>query len=253
VNYKINDKGEYVGCEKNVISTYYLMELNKDLHPRNHIDKIFDLVDDGRRYIGVEDVRIFYNDDDSGSICTIGNGYHQNNTIGVVVGELDRSQDVLEFQDIGCFKESSCEKNWVYVNYLGSNHILYHWYPLQIGKIDKEKNQLYLTDVKEMPGIFKFARGSSCGFNFCDEIWFVVHLVSYEKPRYYYHMLVVFDETMKLKRYSAPFKFEGACIEYCLGLIVEEDRVIIPYSVMDNTTKLAVYDKKYMDSKVIFT
>lgn len=253
VNYRINEAGEYVGCEKNIISTYYLMELNKELHPKNNIDKIFDLVDDGRVYIGVEDVRIFYNDDSAGSICTIGNGYHQNNTIGVVVGDLDRSKEVLEFQEIKCFKESSCEKNWVYVHYMGSNHVVYHWFPLQIGKIDGETRQLVLTEVKEMPWIFKFARGSSCGFHFRDEIWFVVHLVSYEKPRHYYHMLVVFDEAMHLKRYSAPFKFEGACIEYCLGLIVEEDRVIVPYSVMDNTTKLAVYDKKYMDSKVIYT
>jgi len=253
VNYKINEKGEYIGCEKNVISTYYLMELNKHLQPSNHKDKIFDLVDDGRLYIGVEDVRIFYKDDNSGSIITTGTGYHENKTIGVVVGDFDTTKDVLEFQDIKSFRETSCEKNWVYVNYKGSNHVVYQWYPLQIGKIDREKGQLDLCEMREMPWIFKFARGSSCGFTFKEEIWFLVHLVSYEKPRHYYHMFVVFDADMNLKRYSAPFKFEGECIEYCTGLIVEEERVIVPYSVMDNKTILGVYDKKYIDSKIIFT
>jgi len=256
VNYTINQGGEYIGCEKNVISTYYFMELNNELQPKNSVNKIFDLIDDGRRYIGVEDVRIFYSDENKegeNKISTIGNGFHKNETIGVVVGDFETNKEVLEFQEIASFKETSCEKNWVYVFYQGSNHIVYHWYPLQIGKVNKEENRLVLRETKNMPWLFKFARGSSCGYSFGDEIWFVVHLVSYEKPRHYYHVFVVFDKEMNLKRYSAPFKFEGVCIEYCLGLVVEEDRVIVPYSVMDNKTKIAVYDKKYIDSKVIFT
>jgi hypothetical protein len=58
---------------------------------------------------------------------------------------------------------------------------------------------------------------------------------------------------MKFLRYSAPFKFEGECIEYTIGLIVEEDRVIVPYSTWDRTAKIAIYDKKYIDSVVKYT
>jgi len=57
---------------------------------------------------------------------------------------------------------------------------------------------------------------------------------------------------MKLLRYSAPFKFEGEPIEYSVGLIVEDSRVIVPYSVWDRTTKIAVYNKSYIDSKIIY-
>jgi hypothetical protein len=96
-------------------------------------------------------------------------------------------------------------------------------------------------------------RGSSSGAEYKNEIWFTTHLVSYEQPRHYYHMFVVFDNSMKLLRYSAPFKFEGECIEYSIGLIVEETRVIVPYSSWDRTTKIAVYDKKYIDSIVKYT
>ena len=122
-----------------------------------------------------------------------------------------------------------CEKNWVYVDYKDSLHIIYKWYPLEICNIDKENNKINLVENKKMPKIFSHARGSSCGFKYYvkdeggqvvnTEVWFVVHVVSYEQPRHYYHMLVVFDEDLNLLRYSAPFKFEGEPIEYCLSLI----------------------------------
>ena len=66
-------------------------------------------------------------------------------------------------------------------------------------------------------------------------------------------MIAVFDEDMNFKKHTAPFKFEGECIEYTLGLIVEDDRVIIPFSTWDRSTKLAVYDKKMIDDKLKYT
>jgi hypothetical protein len=121
-----------------------------------------------------------------------------------------------------------------------------------------------------MPSIFSHIRGSTCGFKYykklkienhgninielCEEeIWFVVHMVSYENPRHYYHLFVVFDEDMNLLRYSAPFKFEGTPIEYCLSVVVEDERVLVNYSCWDRTTKLAVYDKTYIDSIIKYT
>ena len=61
-------------------------------------------------------------------------------------------------------------------------------------------------------------------------------------------MMVVFDEHMNLQRYSAPFKFEGDPIEYSLSIVVEDERVLINYSNWDRTTRIGVYDKKYIDS-----
>ena len=120
-----------------------------------------------------------------------------------------------------------------------------------------------------MPNIFKLFRGSTCGFNYNKkisennneniniiieekEIWFVTHMVSYETPRHYYHVIVVFDANLNLLRYSAPFKFEGESVEYCLSIVVEDDRVLINYSSWDRTTRIGVYDKKYIDSLLIY-
>jgi hypothetical protein len=112
---------------------------------------------------------------------------------------------------------------------------------------------LNIVEKKEMPLIFSHCRGSTCGFKFeNNEIWFVVHLVSYEIPRHYYHMIVVFDTDMNLKSYSAPFKFEGEPIEFCLGLIVEKEKVSMSYSTWDRSTKIAVHDKSYIDSLLVY-
>ena len=54
-------------------------------------------------------------------------------------------------------------------------------------------------------------------------------------------MIVKFDINMNLKQYSVPFKFEDSSIEYCLSLIVEEDKIIIPYSVNDRKCKIGFY------------
>jgi hypothetical protein len=115
------------------------------------------------------------------------------------------------------------------------------------------------------------------------ETWFIVHIAVEETPRSYYHVIVVFDENMNLNRYSAPFKFEGEKIEYCLSLIIdvgaagfsevdfrkagvsdvdrqerparwveesegESERIIINYSTWDRTTKIAVFRKNYIES-----
>ena len=146
------------------------------------------------------------------------------------------------------FHKTNCEKNWVYIDYNGETCVVYKWQPLQICKISKLDHDIRLAKSINMPNIFTHVRGSSCGFIYKKETWFVVHIVSYETPRYYYHMTVVLSEDGHLIRHSAPFKFEGDHIEYCLSIIVEEERILMNYSTWDRTTRIGVYDKKYIDS-----
>jgi tetratricopeptide (TPR) repeat protein len=262
VNYYINDRGYYLNCDKHIITRNKYVEMNKDLVIQK--EKFFDLNFEDRRYIGVEDVRIF-NDVETKDLLFIGTGFLKNGNIGIVKGNYDVNQEKLLSNEYKCsFSNADCEKNWVFVDYKKSTHVVYSWNPLRIGKLNETTNTLDLVDTKDTPRIFSHARGSSCGFTYhktisgtienlkisieLNEIWFVVHLVSYEQPRHYYHMFVVFDDQMNLLRYSAPFKFDETCIQYCLSLVVEDDRVLVNYSDWDRTTKVAIYDKKYIDS-----
>ena len=275
VNYYITPQGSYENCDKHITTVNKNVIFSKDFLVEEA--KLFDMNYEDRQYIGVEDVRIF-EDVESKEIIFMGTGFHRDNRIGIVTGNYDIEQDKLIANEIKCsFNESECEKNWVFFDYKDSTHIVYNWSPLQICKLNEDKTQLNLVLKKEMPPIFSHIRGSTSGFKYFKkinpdiidiseessdidnnnnikieigehEIWFICHFVSYESPRQYYHLFIVFDEDMNLLRYSAPFKFEGEPIEYCLSLVVEDDRVIINYSCWDRTTKIGVYDKKYIDS-----
>lgn len=271
VNYYINDAGGYLHCDKHIITVNKYVELDSEFNPT--LEKWFHLTFDHRRYIGIEDVRMFYDVETQNPIF-IGTGYHQNHQIGIVVGDYDYQSGRLNSTEVKPdFNNASCEKNWVYVDYKNSTHVIYDWAPLKICKINDTADggkTLSLVETREMPRIFKRIRGSTCGFKYSkpcgenkngsitiqiteDEIWFVTHIVSYEQPRHYYHVIVVFDANMKLLRYSAPFKFEGDPIEYCLSIVVEDEQVFINYSTWDRTTRLGVYDKKYIDSIVKYS
>jgi len=268
VNYHINEVGGYLNCDKYIITVNKYVEFNKDFTIKN--EKWIELKFDDRRYIGIEDVRIF-NDVETDKLLFIGTGFHRNNNIGIVTGDYDiQNFSLKESEIVTNFTNSSCEKNWVFVDYKNSTHVIYNWHPLQICKINNESNLLSLIETKKMPNIFSRIRGSTCGFKYSkkvgdsingnisiniveEEIWFVTHLVSYENPRHYYHVIANFDSNMNLLRYSAPFKFEGEPIEYCLSIVVEDEQVLINYSTWDRTTRIGVYDKKYIDSIVKYT
>jgi tetratricopeptide (TPR) repeat protein len=248
VNYYITPGGSYINCDKHIITSNKYLKLDTDLNVVT--EKLFDTVFTDRRYIGVEDVKIFY-DQPADKILFIGTGFHENNCIGIVCGDYDTKQDVLLANEVTSnFSKEGCEKNWIYVNYKNETHIVYKWSPLQICKMDEERKQINIVETKELPKIFSHVRGSSCGYSYKNEIWFLVHLVSYENPRHYYHMMVVFDTNMILQRYSAPFKFEGEPIEYSLSIVVEDEIVLVNYSTWDRTTRIGIYDKKYIDSLI---
>ena len=261
VNYYINDQGWYLNCDKHIITINKYVEFDKFFRVKN--EKWLDFVFENRRYIGIEDIRIF-DDVESGETLFIGTGYHKNDQIGIVSGRYQ--QDLKSSEIIQKFNNTGCEKNWVFIDYNNSTHIIYDWHPLRICKIDNSKNELFIVDKKETPKFFSRIRGSTCGFKYSkkvgqsnnngnisidiveDELWFVGHIVSYEQPRHYYHVIMVFDANMNLLRYSAPFKFEGDPIEYCLSIVVEDEQVFINYSTWDRTTRIGVYDKTYIDS-----
>jgi hypothetical protein len=259
VNYRIDSNGKY-SYDKHIISLNKYMELNDEFMMVEGKEKIISVEYAEKLYLGVEDVRLFYDDDD-GSLLFVGVGLHATGKIGVVHGTYSGTGNGNTLKPIEIKPEfnlnSECEKNWVFVNIAGERRVIYNWSPLQICKIDEENpailRRVCMKKETDYPGLFKHIRGSTCGFNYNDEIWFVVHIVSYEEPRHYYHMILVFknNEDMALLKYSPLFKFDEHCIEYCIGLVVEKSRVIATYSSWDRSTNLAIYDKKYIEGMMI--
>jgi len=251
VNYNITSNGSYTNCEKHIITLNKYIELDNLFNIKE--EKLMDVNFDNRLYIGVEDVKIYRETKESedNNLLYIGTQYHKNCSIGIGAGKYNVYNNYLNGNDIvPNFINSGCEKNWVYVEYKGETHIIYSWSPLRICKIN-DNNELYVVEERESPLYFAHLRGSTCGFNYNNEIWFIQHLVSHETPRHYYHVITVFDKNMKLLRYSSPFKFSDNPIEYCLSIIVENERVLINYSTWDRTTQIGIYDKKYLENSIL--
>lgn len=241
VNYYYNEAGQIELFNK---KDPRIITLNKYLY----LDKGFKTIQSGiftqniddKLYVGVEDIRVFPTKD---GFKFLGTGFEGDLTIAT--GEYDTNNPKLEYNLLRqTFNKTDCEKNWVFAN---DKTLIYSWKPF----ICMSYNTLDVIKRNDnMPKIFESVRGSTCAAEYNDELWFICHIVSYEQPRQYYHMFVCLDKELNLLRYSAPFKLSDASVEYCLGLIVKEDKVIISYSEWDRTTKVSIYDKKYIDNKI---
>lgn len=200
--------------------------------------------------IGVEDIRLFYSESEK-AICYIGTSTHDTNDISIVSGKYENN--ILS--DISCctqnFKQTNCEKNWVFFNHNGNKRVVYNWAPLTIGEFD-DNNELKIVFQQDTPKLFKYLRGSTCGVTYKDEIWFVCHSICYEKLRNYYDIIVVLDaETLQVKKTSPYFKYTSDRTQFTLGLIVTDEKVILSYSIRDKSTQLSVYEKRDFDNSMI--
>jgi glycosyltransferase involved in cell wall biosynthesis len=255
VNYKINNNGSYT-YQNNIISLNKFVELDDKF---NVIQEFFiqnDLSNENnindKTYIGIEDLKIF---NFKNKTFFIGTDYnYQIGKIGISYGTYDydknKKLNIIQLQQN--FSNTICEKNWIFTTLNDELYVIYEWSPLVICEI--QENYIIPIISKNMPPFFSIIRGSTCESIDLEtgEKWFICHFVSYETPRKYYHIFVLFDNNLNLLKYSAPFKFENQAIEYCLSLLIENDTILINYSTWDKTTQIGIYDKNYIKSLLLY-
>jgi tetratricopeptide (TPR) repeat protein len=252
VNYKLNRDGSYSFAvnDGKIVTVNKIFELDEHLNVKDIVVMLVPNNND-LRYVGIEDIKPYY----AGTSCIpfMGTCQHPiNHKLYCGYGEIDMTDmsnisTNISYSPVNTPYNRDCEKNWVFYE---DYKVVYQWSPLTLGKIVKKDNELMFEKEKEipMPPFFQQVRGSTNGYTFGNEIWFICHVVEYSQPREYYHFFAVFDkETMNIKKWSNLFKYEGEKIEYSLGLIVEEERIIISYSKWDSTPAIAVYDKKTVE------
>ena len=251
VNYSITGNGDYVHDEnKNVISSVYAhLRLSSDLSRKDDIDRFYkpDIQGlpthwGGKMLHGIEDMKLFNR---NGYLHTIGNTCTPNGKISIVTGHLthDSVHTNLEMLDY------ECEKNWCVIPSstdpsTDSMCLVYKWHPLTLIEADLTTGKVSKTRETSMPSLFRYVRGSTDGCIFNDRIYFLGHIVQHTKPRTYSHICVEFDLDMNYIGCSYPFKLSTSSVEYCLGMIVENDRIIFSYSENDASSKIAVINRE---------
>ncbi len=266
VNYKVGSKGEYT-LENNdgiVITLNKWILLDKDLKMIE--SKFFDLGDQTNSFIGFEDVRMCTLKNSSkhsnGSTRIMYQGMVKNdekNHFRIGVGTYDNKKSGLECVVYDSPNNRRCEKNWALFEKESELYAIYEYDPLTIIKFGDDNKVIIVSKDDDIPAIFKQFRGSSCGIRVNgmddkDELWFVVHIVSAvpNNIRRYYHAFVVLDyNTLKFKRMSHLFKFDNKqSIEYCLGLVVEKERILMSYSIYDSSSYVGIYNREELCKKI---
>ena len=289
VNYLLNRNGSYHFAvnDGKIATVNKIYNLDEDF---NMVGEPILLIPETNslRYVGIEDLKPF--DTKNGPIFIGTCEDPLNNRISMGYGKVNlniRNEDnkdnnkdkdnndnnennnTLKYNVVNTPYNKGCEKNWVFYNDSnGNTNVIYQWYPLIIGQIingqitndDPNPNpnpnpnhnpQLVIKQTKDMPPFFQHTRGSSNGFEYGNEIWFLCHVVEYSQPREYYHFFAVFDKnTMNIIRWSHLFKFEGEKIEYALGLVIKENKIIISYSKWDSEPTIGIYDKEKVEKEM---
>jgi tetratricopeptide (TPR) repeat protein len=257
VNYRIDEHGNYVNQShiktKNIVgilkrepTSQEWCIVNEFVMPYN---KALDNI-----YIGLEDVRIMSY---KGRLLYHANRGLDRSKIAVESGEVFLSSEMGAsslLQRAGSTPVKDIEKNWVMIPSIKGEEprVIYGWSPLTVGKVSNQTEFYVISEDTAVPAFFRHLRGSTNGVAIGDEIWFIGHLVSYEDRRYYYHIFMVLDSlTLKLKKYSTPFTFEGEKVEYTLGFVFMDNHFIIGYSIMDRDTKYMTMAKGVADSMMI--
>lgn len=257
VNYRIDEKGNYVNKDK--IETKNMMTLYD--RKTGAIEKEFELEHNrelDNLYVGLEDVRLFEHD---------GKVYFTANR-GLTEGTRPEGKMSIEFGTInletGKTESSvlpskdgmkSIEKNWTLFASVdpasrddSALKIVYGWYPFTL--YDPDLGKITAQNCRNLPPFFAHIRGSCNGIRVGSETWFLCHTVSYEDRRYYYHIIIALDTASnKVARWTKYFTLEGKQVEYALGFLYDasHEEFLLGYSTMDRTTEIRKIYKTTLD------
>lgn len=248
VNYRLDNDGRFMLPE----GIEYFQSSNVALVFSESLDKV-----EGEKvftnndqppvpYRGIEDIRILEHPVDK-TIYYIGTMCHDSKLV-MTHGIYDIEASTITMNPICSPYLRAMEKNWCMFFHQRDLKFVYQWYPLEIGHIKNGSLQIQSRKYYNDLLFLKRVKGSSCGVSYNGMVWFLVHFHSEETTRQYYHAFIVLDEeTLAIKKISAPFNFEKERIEFGMGLVVNDSHIIITYTVLDRDARIGIYERGVME------
>jgi FkbM family methyltransferase len=257
VNYTIDGDGGYMVRDARGIiwSKNYLLGLDKDLKiiPRIHntensLDPEYPLeLRDGsgmtwypRQIRGMEDVRLFGQQQ---FLCTSLESNPQS-IPQVCYGEYSPGTGIVsKFLPLKVTTQLQSEKNWMPFIWKDEVHFIHTFFPLKIYQLNTATGATTLidTDLKISPTADLSSFRGSGGLIPYNNGWLgSIHQVYHKTARNYFHRLIWFTEDFTSLKYSKVFYFDSPSIEFTLSLCLTDTTLLIPYSFMDNSSRIAV-------------
>lgn len=235
----------YLNPENDITLTTknYLCELNNDLQitKATVIDTSKLDVKPIWEFIGLEDVRLVRWDN---KLYTSG---VRRDTTPNGVGRMELSE-IVDYKEISRFRipapppnSSYCEKNWMPITDMPYHYV--KWCnPTEVVKVDplnKTCETVFLGSYVQKPYDY---RGGSQVIPVGDYRVACVHVVNLfkseagRKNATYRHCFVIWDKNWNVVKYTEPFDFMGAEIEFCAGMTQDlNNDFLITFGFQDNT------------------
>ena len=217
----------------------------------NEITKEITLMDDSSTNLpriqaqvkGLEDLRIYR--DTLGEMRFTATVAEYEPRHAILRGKYD--QDTGKYSDCIVMESpsgSSCEKNWLSIP--GTDDVIYHWFPVQIGKYRGSKLDIHTRHPT--PWFFRHLRGSGAPVRVKNELWTLTHFVIGEHPRIYFSCIVALDaKSYRPTRVSLPFLFNSSLVEFCINIRVEGKKIKCIYSTVDDNLSEITFQIKDED------
>jgi len=193
-------------------------------------------------FVGLEDVRLVRWDDKlyatgvRRDTTTNGQGRMELSTIQMSdshVKEIERWRIPAPGAD-----DTYCEKNWMPILDMPYHYVKWS-NPLEIVKVDPvEKTcEVVLSKQQNIPYYY---RGGSQVIKM-GKYWVCLPHIVYlfrseadKKDAIYRHGFIVWDEEWNLVKYTAPFSFMDADVEFCCGMAIHNGKILITFGYSDN-------------------
>lgn len=138
------------------------------------------------------------------------------------------------------FRDDRIQKNWTVFTDQGKLMMCYGHHPLTILEVEPNTGDVKIVCEKYSRLNFEDIRGSANPIRVVHEnAWlFLVHEVAWRDTRKYFHRFLKYNNNWDLVDVSEPFYFNNLYVEFSLSIMMDKNKVFIPFSTKDNSTEL---------------
>lgn len=147
---------------------------------------------------------------------------------------------------------SYCEKNWMPI--LDKPYHYIKWSnPTELVKVNPETGESEQIFTGNQCPIDGYPRGGSQVIAWKDGYVAITHEVDLfnsevgRKDAVYYHRVLFWDKDFNLQKWSKKFFIMGGHVEFCIGLTIHNDSMLMTFGFQDNAAYLLKFDENVLE------